>query len=594
MHHVLVKVVEEDGFAWFLTCFYGWPETNQRFKSWALLNHLRSFVNGPWMCIGDFNAILSSSEKLSRRPTQARLIDDFQEALELNELEDLGYHGYQFTWNNKRPREANTRERLDRAVATGSWRRKFPLTTVTHLSSHASDHAPIILQTRSHKQQVRNRGWRGFKFEESWLLWEECEEVIKEAWEQSLESSSALEAIRQKIKTCGDELQAWGSSRTHPDAKEIKQLQTRVEVLQAEECTVENRAEFLEVSKKLDNLLRQQEIYWAQRSRVLWLKHGDKNTKFFHSKASQRQRRNSIHGIRDEENNWVEAQEDIARVAINYFGNLFSADFLNSGNTVSEINYTNIVLIPKVLANRLKQVLPQIISPTQSAFVPGRFIIDNVMVAYETLHTMHGRKKGKKGSLALKLDISKVYDRVEWDFLRGIMTKLGFPLLWINWVMTCITTPTFSVLINGKPFGHISPSRGLRQGDPLSPYLFLLCAEGFTALLAKAELEERIHGVSICRRAPRISHLLFADDSLLFCQATQREVNEVIGIIQTYGRASSQCINMEKSSVLFSSNTPNTQKAWVKNTLGVKEVERFETYLGLPTLIGRAKYHAFA
>ena len=158
MHHVLVKVVEEDGFAWFLTCFYGWPETDQRFKSWVLLNHLRSFVNGPWMCIGDFNAILSSSEKLSRRPAQARLIDDFREALELNELEDLGYHGYQFTWNNKRPGEANTREWLDRAVATGSWRRKFPLITVTHLSSHASDHAPIILQTRSHKQQVRNRG----------------------------------------------------------------------------------------------------------------------------------------------------------------------------------------------------------------------------------------------------------------------------------------------------------------------------------------------------------------------------------------------------------------------------------------------------
>lgn len=85
-----------------------------------------------------------------------------------------------------------------------------------------------------------------------------------------------------------------------------------------------------------------------------------------------------------------------------------------------------------MLANRLKQVLPQIISPTQSAFVPGRLITDNVLVANETLHTMHGRKKGKKGSLALKLDISKVYDRVEWNFLRGIMSKLGFPDIWIN------------------------------------------------------------------------------------------------------------------------------------------------------------------
>ena len=208
------------------------------------------------MCIGDFNAILSSSEKLSKHPPQARLIDDFREALEMNELKDLGYKGYQYTWNNKRPEEANTRERLDRAVANGEWREKFPLTTVTHLPSHTSDHAPIILQKKSHMDRIKTSGGRSFKFEESWLLWEDCEGVIKEAWEKNIEDSSGLEAVKQKIKICGDELQAWGSSRTHPNAEKIKKLQKRVEVLQAAECIVENRAEFLEVSKKLDILLR--------------------------------------------------------------------------------------------------------------------------------------------------------------------------------------------------------------------------------------------------------------------------------------------------------------------------------------------------
>ena len=231
-------------------------------------------------------------------------------------------------------------------------------------------------------------------------------------------------------------------------------------------------------------------------------------------------------------------------------------DFLKFGHMVPEINHTYTVLIPKikapekifdfrpislcnviykiiskVLANRLKQILPHIISPTQSAFVPGRLITDNFLVAYETLHTMNGHKKGKKGSLALKLDISKAYDRVEWKFLRGIMVKMGFPEAWVDRVMCCVTTSTFSILINGKPYGHITPSRGLRQGDPLSPYLFLLCTEGFTSLLQRAENERRIQGMSICRRAPRITNLLFADDSMIFCQANQREVQEIVEIL---------------------------------------------------------------
>ena len=142
-----------------------------------------------------------------------------------------------------------------------------------------------------------------------------------------------------------------------------------------------------------------------------------------------------------------------------------------------------------------------------------------------------GKKEKKKGSLALKLDISKAYDLVEWAFLQGFMTKLSFPEKWIQWVMGCVTIPTFSILISGKAYGNIRPSRGIWQGDPLSPYLFLLCAEGFISLLQKTKLDGRIKGASICRRAPRISNLMFADDSIIFCRATGGEVeviNEVL------------------------------------------------------------------
>ncbi|XP_050242148.1 uncharacterized protein LOC126691116 [Quercus robur] len=107
-------------------------------------------------------------------------------------------------------------------------------------------------------------------------------------------------------------------------------------------------------------------------------------------------------------------------------------------------------------------------------------------------------------------------------------------------------------------------------------------------------MERRTSGVSICRSAPKITNLLFADDSLLFCQATQPEVVAITEILQKYAGASSQSINLQKSLVFFSKNTPCDQRQASASALGVKVVESFDTYLGLPTLIGHAKYQTFS
>ena len=180
-NHILVNVKEDDGFMCFLSGFYGWPDQAQHTKSWALLNHLKTLVDGPWLCIGDFNAIIHSSEKLSRRPCQMSQVELFREALDDCKLEDLGYHGYPYTWNNKRPGDANTKVRLERAVATREWRDKFPLSKLFHLSPYASDHLPILLQMKSYAKHGANRSG-GFKFEEAWLMWEECGGVVENAW----------------------------------------------------------------------------------------------------------------------------------------------------------------------------------------------------------------------------------------------------------------------------------------------------------------------------------------------------------------------------------------------------------------------------
>ena len=180
-------------------------------------------------------------------------------------------------------------------------------------------------------------------------------------------------------------------------------------------------------------------------------------------------------------------------------------------------------IISKVLANKLRRILKEVIYEYQNAFVPSKSIIDNVLIAFETMHCIDQRRKGKEALMAVKLDMSKAYDKVEWSYLEAMMRRMGFHKKWILLMMMCVTTMSYSILINRMPKGKVNSLSGLRQGDPISPYLFLLCVEGLSAMLRKEEREGHIKGVAVCRRTPRISHLLFADDSIIFCKASISE-----------------------------------------------------------------------
>ena len=154
------------------------------------------------------------------------------------------------------------------------------------------------------------------------------------------------------------------------------------------------------------------------------------------------------------------------------------------------------------------------------------------------MHSIEKKRCGKIGQVAIKLDISRAYDRVEWGNLQRVMEKMGFHAKWVQLIMACITTTHFSILVNGNPTSYILPSRGLRQGEPLSPYLFLFCVEELTALLKKVETNGIIRGVVASRGGPSISHLLFADDSLLFCHALVEECQQVNSLLNLYEAAS--------------------------------------------------------
>ena len=187
------------------------------------------------------------------------------------------------------------------------------------------------------------------------------------------------------------------------------------------------------------------------------------------------------------------------------------------------------------------------------------------------------------------LDMSKAFDRVEWCFLKRVMEKLGFCSKWVNLIMQCITSVSYSVLVNGAAYGSIKPSRGLRQGDPLSPSLFLLCAEGLSAIINEAVRNHSFSSISVCRSSPSVTHLFFVDDSILFCKANSDECQELKLILQMYENASWQKINIEKSSIFFSPNTTQNTKDAIFSILGPMNDSRHIKYLGLPSFIGRSK-----
>ena len=221
-------------------------------------------------------------------------------------------------------------------------------------------------------------------------------------------------------------------------------------------------------------------------------------------------------------------------------------------------------IISKIISTRLKCILPELISETQSAFVAKRLITDNILVAQEMFHALRTNPSCKGKYIAVETDMSKAYDRVEWSFMEALLLKLGFEQQWVARVMKCITSISYQVLINGEEKGNIIPSRGLRQSDPLSPFLFILCTEVLISHIKNTEATTTLTDIKIARECPPISHLLFADDSLFFCRADVPQCDELMQIINVYGKASGQQVNKSKSSVMFGSQVVTFSKLDLK------------------------------
>jgi hypothetical protein len=503
--HALVSV-GRDGREWKFTGFYGHPETAKRRQSWALLRHLSAMTPSPLMCVGDFNEIVSLSEKWGAVTRANGQMEAFRRALEDCQLFDQGFKGPKYTWSNGCIGGDYTRERLDRVVATSEWRAMFDAMEVQVMANRSSDHHPLFVNFNDTKI-FGKRFFKPFRVEASWSVKEDFKDVVKSAWTASAGRGDRWEKINGKLNNCKRSIKRWVRKNVQAAAGTIQSKTKELELLQKENDGLSRKEEKI-LKEEIDGLLEQEEAKWKQRAKENWLRHGDRNTKYFHACATQRQRRNAIEQVMDGRGNMCTTAETIEKAFVSFYDNLFTSarpnnmenctdairskvsdvmncnlmaeftneevkqalyqmaptkapgpdgftmgfyqqhwdtvgpevcetvlHFFNSSHMNGPLNFTNIVLIPKnnnpasvseyrpislcnvlykiiskVLANRLKLILPSLISPYQSAFLTGRLITDNILVAYETMHSMHTKMWSKVGFMGIKLDMSKAYD----------------------------------------------------------------------------------------------------------------------------------------------------------------------------------------
>ncbi|WJX46909.1 hypothetical protein P8452_33654 [Trifolium repens] len=204
-------------------------------------------------------------------------------------------------------------------------------------------------------------------------------------------------------------------------------------------------------------------------------------------------------------------------------------------------------IIAKVLAKRLANVMDSIISSNQSAFIKGRNLLDGVLIVNEMVDWV---KKNKKECLIFKVDFEKAYDLVDWGFLEYMLQRCGFCEKWIDWMKVCVFAGNLSVLVNGSPTGEINIQRGLKQGDPLAPFLFLLVVEGFSGIMRKANIMGRFKGISVGRDPIVISHLQYADDTLCIGEAMVDNLWTLKAILRGFEMASGLKVNFWKSGLI--------------------------------------------
>ncbi|KAL0399728.1 UNVERIFIED_CONTAM: hypothetical protein Sradi_2316100 [Sesamum radiatum] len=271
----------------------------------------------------DFNEILDNSEKRGGPLRPNWQIRNFRQALTACDLHDIGCTGDLFTWSNRQLAPYTVYERLDRAVANIGWSQLYPEASVSHLPQTCSDHKALLISlvTRVECLQKWSRPWR---FEAAWLQSDQCEKVVTDGWDVCL-GDIRTGGIADRLASCQQHLKRWNHQVFKVDRNRIQLLEDRLHSLLSGPITQQSQEESSQIRKEIEGLVSKEETKWRQRSKDVWLREGDRNTSFFHRRASNRFQSNLIRKLKGDDDEWVTSEEGIRQCISSHFQRVYAS-----------------------------------------------------------------------------------------------------------------------------------------------------------------------------------------------------------------------------------------------------------------------------
>ena len=286
----------------YVTFIYGPPDEHDRNLCWNEIRRIARGINNSWLCLGDFNDIILQDEKMGGNPRAMRKILNFQCFVADCELMDLGYNGYRFTWCNNREGENIIRERIDRAFGNIHLREMFPHMQVFNVDPSGSDHH--LLHVNCCYKGVKKA--RSFRFEPMWVKHSDYLSTIKRGWNYNdVFADSKITSFLTRLSQCKEALWRWSKKEFPNYRRRLEFLKSQLVELMQSDRTSDISKMIVDIKTEIEATIDKEEQYWWQRSRIEWLKAGDKNSRFFHLSTINRRHQNSILRLRDDEENWL-------------------------------------------------------------------------------------------------------------------------------------------------------------------------------------------------------------------------------------------------------------------------------------------------